>query len=419
MTWNLMCRVDNTDTIAMADLGWEDDALTVRFSKTKNDQAGNKGDLQRHIFANPLDCVMCPVTAMGLYLVSVSGAEPHLFHHTRQQKSLGEYMHAYFNSEEGKAFCDRVGVDPKQIGTHSIRKGSIASCICGTTASPNVLSALTRGGWAAGASWERYVHLLGAGQDTYIGRILAGMPVLEPEFALLPPHFDPHDEQVEEMVRSLFGRLLEAHPHLYETATQCLASVVHHAGTLVELLPSTHGLVHHELFKNKALLEKLRGQLYTDNRYASPYMQATGIPPHSLQLREMRIMQQKMQEQHEAAARAREESNERFIRQLEQLIERRTLEQGGITPALLQSMLRDTVEQIRHIGAPQGGHAEEEPSPRERASERPAAGQAGLQVYSWGNGFHLVPEVWRLPTNANLKTGWELWCRALPPADSG
>ena len=52
-TWNLMCRADNTDQIAVADLGWEEDSLTVRFAMSKTDQAGTKGDLERHLFANP------------------------------------------------------------------------------------------------------------------------------------------------------------------------------------------------------------------------------------------------------------------------------------------------------------------------------------------------------------------------------
>ena len=80
-------------------------------------------------------------------------------------------MHAYFNSERGKAICRKLGLDPKQFGTHSIRKGSTAFSICGSTAGPNALAALTRGGWATGASWERYVYLVGGGQYAYIGRV--------------------------------------------------------------------------------------------------------------------------------------------------------------------------------------------------------------------------------------------------------
>lgn len=419
LTWNLMCRVDNTDLLSMADLGWEDDSLTVRFCKGKTDHSGSKRDLKRHVFANPLDCIMCPVTALGLYLLTVSGTAPHLFSHSRRQKSLGEYLHAYFGSEAGKAICRKLGLEPSKFGTDSIRKGSTAFSICGSTAGPNALAALTRGGWATGASWERYVYLVGAGQDAYIGRLLAGLPVMEPDFALLPPHFDPLDEEVAQLVKGFYGRVLESHPHLAETLAHCLASIVHHADTLRELLPSSHYLAHHELFSNRELLDRLRGLLYRDNKYSSPFMQSTGIPPHSLQLREMRRMQEQMEENHRQAQRQREETNERFLHRLEQLIERRTLEQGGVTPALLQSMLRDTLSELRELSAPDLGSSPQQgradtPSQQGGAADMSPGAVAGLQVYSWGGGFHLVPEDWRLPTNVNLKTGWELWCRGQP-----
>lgn len=111
LTWNLMCRADNTDHLAVADLGWENDSLTVRFAMTKTDQAGTKGDLDRHVYANPLDPVLCPIHCAGsvpavnqytrstalhsLTPAKVFGrAHEGLFHHlTRRQGAVREAGH--------------------------------------------------------------------------------------------------------------------------------------------------------------------------------------------------------------------------------------------------------------------------------------------------------------------------------------
>lgn len=213
---------------------------------SKTDQSGAKGDLARHACANPLDAVLCPVTALGLYLLSVSPDGALLFTASRHQKSLGEHTTTFFRSEEGQHLCEEQGVDPTQFGTHSLHKGSTSWCTCGTTASPSELAALMRDGWATGAAWERYTYLIGRGQDCYIGRIMACLPVLQPEFALLPPHFKPGRPLVTQVVNSYFGPLLERHPHLTPIDTHCLASVVHHADRLAMLLPPTHHLAHDE-----------------------------------------------------------------------------------------------------------------------------------------------------------------------------
>lgn len=105
---------------------------------------------------------------------------------------------------------------------------------------------------------------LGAGQT-----LTSAKSWLEPEFALLTLHFDPHDEEVEEIVGSLFGRLACWRRTLTSTRPRS-------AWPLSSTTPvpwsscCPHRLVHHELLKNKDLLEKLRGQLFTDNRYALP-----------------------------------------------------------------------------------------------------------------------------------------------------
>lgn len=413
LTWNLMCRADNTDHLAVADLGWENDALTVRFAMAKNDQAGTKGDLQRHLYANPLDPVLCPITALGLYLMSSSAPGALLFTASRQQKSLGEHMRDFFKeSPEGKALCERLGIDSDVYATHSVRKGSTSWCACGTTASPSVLATLTRGGWATGAAWERYMHLLGNGQDCYIGRVLTCLPVTSPEFARLPPHFDAgHEDVVQEALQSIFGGVLEKHPHLAVVLRHCLASVAHHADGLLAILPARHQLRHKKIFSDHAYRLSIQRCLYTADRFTSPFMTATGIPPHAQQLRELNKLQVKMAETYAAVTGL----PDRVADRMEEMLEARAIERGNLTPTVMRNLLS---EAISHLQIPQPASNHIEPAIGMPGPSSPAAAAAGstgrLDIYYWGGGMHLVPEDWRLPGNANLKTAWELWCSGHP-----
>ena len=53
LTWNLMCRGNNTSRICMSHLQWFNDAMRIFFANTKTDQQGNQAKYPRHIYANP------------------------------------------------------------------------------------------------------------------------------------------------------------------------------------------------------------------------------------------------------------------------------------------------------------------------------------------------------------------------------
>ena len=68
LTWNLVCRATNTVTIHLHHLSWADDCLSVFFAHMKNDQTGEKKRDPRHVYANPHDVLVCPITAIAIYL---------------------------------------------------------------------------------------------------------------------------------------------------------------------------------------------------------------------------------------------------------------------------------------------------------------------------------------------------------------
>ena len=59
-TWNFIFRVNNTE--------WTDDALRKYFANTKTDQKETQSKYPRHIYANPIDWVVCPIIYLGVYL---------------------------------------------------------------------------------------------------------------------------------------------------------------------------------------------------------------------------------------------------------------------------------------------------------------------------------------------------------------
>ena len=68
ITWNLMCRSQNTVSVHLHHLEWRDDALAIYFAHMKNDQTGSRKRDPRHIYANPIDYEVCPLVALGMYL---------------------------------------------------------------------------------------------------------------------------------------------------------------------------------------------------------------------------------------------------------------------------------------------------------------------------------------------------------------
>lgn len=76
------------------------------------------------------------------------------------------------------------------IGTHSIRKGATTYALNGTTSAPSNGAISRRGTWSQNGARDRYVKYAEP-QDSYLGRVLAGLDVNSVKFACLPPHFDP------------------------------------------------------------------------------------------------------------------------------------------------------------------------------------------------------------------------------------
>ena len=84
-----------------------------------------------------------------------------------------------------KAEVSDLEVNPKMIGTHSIRKGAVTYMLS-LPGGPSILSVCIHAGWTMGSVKDVYMWYLSLG-DQFVGCCLAMLPLLKMEFASPPP----------------------------------------------------------------------------------------------------------------------------------------------------------------------------------------------------------------------------------------
>ena len=84
-----------------------------------------------------------------------------------------------------EAEVSEQGVNPKLIGTHSIRKGAV-TYMSSLPGGPSILSVCIHAGWTMGTVSDVYMQYLSSG-DQFVGHCLAILPLLWMEFVSLPP----------------------------------------------------------------------------------------------------------------------------------------------------------------------------------------------------------------------------------------
>jgi len=167
------------------------------------------------------------------------------------------------------------------LGSHSIRKGSVTYCTSGSTACPGSATVCLRAGWKMGTIQDTYLRYEGAG-DMHVGRTVSGLPILHPDFASLPPYFKFADtESKEEVLRILNLMFPNMRTGINKVAEQCLASLVFHAEFLRNELPRDRAIFDTFLFTQAGVIEKLSQYVTTANDGS---ILVTGVPPHVAQL---------------------------------------------------------------------------------------------------------------------------------------
>lgn len=137
-----------------------------------------------------------------------------------------------------------------------MRKGAVTYLVSGLETGPSIVAVHIRAGWSLMGVEATYMRYAEAGDQT-VGRSICGLPTNRPEFAMLPPHFQPNDQAALAAVSTCFGPNLPA--SMKRVALFALASVVYHSrpGGYLTKLGKKHPLFATPLFTQAGLLQSL------------------------------------------------------------------------------------------------------------------------------------------------------------------
>lgn len=303
LDWNLMKRAENCVHAKINHVRFQDDCLVFEFAKSKGQQLG---DLHGpwHVYANPECPWLCPVLALARYLFcypDVLRGDVPLFEGTNQYARYSSRMLILYkeSAEDLKA----MGIDYKDLGSHSARKGVGTMVAAGCTVGPPIVPLCLRAGWALGGVKDKYLFRENAG-DQYVGRCATGLPVTEKEFAVSPPYFDYSDLELAdrlEMKKKIDQHLSTRIPHYSEIKANalnllhyCFASICYSYEYLNENLHDECPLRNAAVFKDiPEDIIKLAVIKYPWNK-TKDTPRFTGIPPHVNSLAKLEEMEMTM-----------------------------------------------------------------------------------------------------------------------------
>lgn len=133
-------------------------------------------------------------------------------------------MRRTYKVDAVKAELEHRGISSDELGTHSVRKGAATFCASGSTDCPAITAIQLRAGWRLEGVTGRYLRFAAAG-DQHVGRTVAGLDPMSPDFAILPPSFAEHTMVVTQAINVAFPN---APDKLAEILKFCLASLVYH-----------------------------------------------------------------------------------------------------------------------------------------------------------------------------------------------
>ena len=410
LQWNLIARCSSVAAMMMQHINWEGDALLITIPKSKADQEGNNC-FPRHLYANPLQPVICPVLALAVVIFTrIVKHDP-----TRSAASTalpcyrvfdGAHSESRFSDIMGRiiaavpdAQLPQLGTDRQQLGTHSVRKGAASYCV-GMVNGPSTVQVFLRAGWSLGMQ-NRYLFA-GAGGDQLTGRVLSGLPFNDTAFATLPPHFDGDLAQI------LWPAILPSYSQLPQTFKRALphllASICYHETWLRSMLPAHHPLFASYLFASGEVSRMKAWVAVGRNRCPLTGMQATGIPPHLVMSNELTDVARQTEVMKEALLTKCKE----LPAELASVMLSRFSINGAIPVTIddIKILLNNAVNQMR---------TELRDAIPIATTSSPSSNQLTdidtdprFQLWTWNGRLHMVPERWQFPST-DVKATWNLW----------
>lgn len=411
LCWNLLARCISVAGLMYNHICWKDDSMTIVFPTHKGDQEGRDAT-PKHVFANPEHPKICPILSLAIFVFTCgfrrSGSETTVFGDENDAESrFGTWLRNV--CEKNGAVLREMGLEIKDIGTHSFRKG-IASFLSGIPGGPSPISIYLRAGWSLGAVQKRYI-LEGQGGDQLCGRAATGLPLTSPKFSQLPAHFiNKADEPI--LTESEWEDILPGYTSYYPKEFRpvipyLLASLVHHRNFLDESLPANHPLRLQRVWTS-GILSALSSRVYTGTgKNTTTNLEATGIPPHIVVANQIEELEAKIDEAHS--------SIKTTLGELPSSLKSALLEnfavQGVVpmTPSQLEGILREMFATYMSNNGP-GESSSSSASASASATTFELTVDEFGKLWEWGDPLrqHVVPQGFEFP-RCNIKAIWDLW----------
>ncbi|EKX42523.1 hypothetical protein GUITHDRAFT_73929, partial [Guillardia theta CCMP2712] len=125
-----MSRTRNSNNIEFGHLSWKDDHLCVMFDNKRITNPARKPEKLRRVFANPKMPEICPILALGIYLLSIEQDAKRLFpppplHKNERHKTVDLTKTRELVAKELQA----KGIRTSTLGSDSIQKGAVVYCV--------------------------------------------------------------------------------------------------------------------------------------------------------------------------------------------------------------------------------------------------------------------------------------------------
>lgn len=392
LCWNLIARSSAVAELLWNNVGWHGDCVTILYEKGKTNQEGmNK--VPWHVYANPVDPLICPVLALGLKLVTETdtfGNRPFkVFPAATSDDTFSDWMRV---TVDGLAVDPDVllSIPPNRISTHSLRKGA-ATYVDGQCDGPNTDSIKLRMEHKLGGCDYRYIFR-GAGNDMYVGRSVSGLNVSSSEMGLLPPHFKSPVNVAAIISDAIVSR---ANNSLKKAFPFLVASVVHHWDWLKENLPRRHPFFTSRIWTS-GVYERWKNSVITGiYECTETSMIASGLPKIMINLLETRLVRDAIKDLPEKCSEAVIEK----IGRAQDIY----LHSDAVLNRTIGPRLQGLERSIEAIVQASGHSLVQNQTPV-------LAGQATTQfrTFFWNDNWHAYPQDFQIPADTCLKV-WSLW----------
>jgi hypothetical protein len=403
LQWNLMVRTTNIKSLNVNFFDWDGDACTIRNPCHKGDQEGVNA-FAKHVYGNPADPLICAFFAMGIHVVCNAfqkDGDTRIFQAECVESSFGKWLRSTVSKMTPGELLE-LGMEPEDVGTHSIRKGAGTYC-SSQPGGPNPQTVRLRMDHSIGNTESRYTFQ-GEGTDQALGRFVAGLEFSSTDFAALPYHF-PNLTVLTDQEWAIAVPGLENYPQGFKACVPYfIASLAANHEFAAKTLPAGHRLFNSP-FWTTGLHMKLNPEVLQSNaKCATTAMVCTGLPPNhlmSLEVRELRDEFGKERENHKKQI-------DDLMNTLPSVIVNGVLancEVNGavaVTSSSMQQMFASLREQMseqlseemtRHLG-------ETPPSPSSTAEP--------FKTFYWNGRYHPCTENFRLPRDS-VKALFNLW----------